>query len=134
MFERTKLFWGRLLGRPATAAVTAVDTEDRRVWVRYPADLQTSYRPTGTPERTRLSARVRNISLGGINLFGNRAFKPGELLTVELPGADDQRRCNVLACVVHCAEDDGGWSIGCTFARDLSDADLASFGARRERN
>ena len=132
MFERTKSFWRRLLGRPATVTAS-VDTEDRRIWVRYPADLETAYKPAGAPESTRLSARVRNISLGGINLLGSRAFQPGELLTVELPGADDQSWSNVLACVVHCAEDDDGYSIGCTFSRDLSDTDLASFGARRER-
>jgi c-di-GMP-binding flagellar brake protein YcgR len=134
MFALTKTFWRRLVGRPSASANGTVQTDDRRVWVRYPADLQTACKPAGAPDSTRLSARVRNISLGGINLLGSRAFKPGELLTVELPGADEESRCNVLACVVHCAEDEGGWSIGCTFSRDLSDADLSSFGARRERN
>jgi c-di-GMP-binding flagellar brake protein YcgR len=136
MFERTKTFWRRLLGRAGQTTTATLDagTEERRVWIRYPADLQTAYKPSGAPDSTRLSARVRNISLGGINLVGNRSFQPGELLTVELPGATEETRCNVLACVVHCAEEEAGeWSLGCTFSRELTDDDLASFGARRER-
>src|SRR5436309_3363082 len=40
----------------------------------------------------------------------------------------------VLACVVHCTLETGGeWSVGCTFSRELSDADLAEFGARRPK-
>jgi c-di-GMP-binding flagellar brake protein YcgR len=136
MFERTRTFWQRLLGRPAQGEVATMDhdNEDRRVWARYPANLETVYKPAGAPDSTRLTAQVRNISLGGINLLGGRPFELGELLTVELPGATEQSRCNVLACVVHCAEGpDGEWSLGCTFSRELTDEDLASFGARRER-
>jgi hypothetical protein len=134
MFARTMTFWRRLLGRPAAAAATATATGDeRRVWLRHPADLETSVKPAAAPDGTRLSARVRNISLGGINLLGSRAFTPGELLSVELPGDSEATRCNVLACVVHCAEErPGEWSLGCTFSRELSDDDLATFGARRE--
>jgi hypothetical protein len=77
---------------------------------------------------------VRNISLGGVNLLSRRPLAPGEMLTIELPGATETSRCQVLACVVHCVEDgDGEWSLGCTFARELSDRDLAAFGAKRER-
>ena len=137
MFERTRNFWRRLLGRPATSAggnVAVATGEERRVWVRYPADLETSYTPAGMPETARFSARVRNISLGGVNLLADRPFRPGELLTVELPGATDETRCNVLACVVHCQEEGPGeWSLGCTFSRELNDEDLEAFGARRER-
>jgi c-di-GMP-binding flagellar brake protein YcgR len=108
--------------------------DERRVWIRYPADLATAYKPAGAFDSARLSARVRNISLGGINLAGNRPFQPGELLTVELPGANEEARCKVLACVVHCEEEQAGeWSVGCTFSRELSADDLAHFGARRER-
>jgi hypothetical protein len=137
MFERTRSFWRRLLGKTASAVSSQGQegAEERRVWLRYPADLETSYEPATVPGGTRLAARVRNISLGGINLLGNRSFEPGELLSVELPGATEQTTTNVLACVVHCqAEKEGEWSLGCTFSRELSDEDLESFGARRERH
>jgi PilZ domain len=138
MFERTVSFWKRLLGRPtaATSAVAVQETEDeRRIWVRYPADLETSYRPEGQAHGTRLSARVRNISLGGICLSVDRPFMPGDLLSVELPGATEQSRCHVLACVVHAGlGDEGEWILGCTFSRELSNNDLEAFGARRQRS
>jgi len=135
VFERTKNLWRRLLGAPGTSATATLEDDERRVWARYPTDLETHYKPAGAPDTTRLSARVRNISLGGVNLIGNRAFQPGELLNVELPGATEEDRCDVLACVVHCAEEaPNEWSLGCTFSRELSDDDLASFGARRERH
>jgi c-di-GMP-binding flagellar brake protein YcgR len=132
MFDFTKNFWRRLTGKSLqTPTATA---EERRVWIRYPADLQTTYKPAGAPASSRLSARVRNISLGGVNLIGNRPFQPGELLSVELPAHDGDLSSNVLACVVHCAEEGTDeWSLGCTFSRELTDADLEAFGARRER-
>jgi c-di-GMP-binding flagellar brake protein YcgR len=136
MFKRTMTFWRRLLGRPGRTATATLESgsDERRVWIRYPADLEAAFKPSGLFDSARLSARVRNISLGGINLAGDRPFQPGELLTIELPGANEESPCNVLACVVHCAEEQAGeWSLGCTFSRELTDEDLAHFGARRER-
>ncbi len=104
MFERTMSFWKRLLGRhPAAEDGASVKQaeEDRRVWVRYPADLPTTYQPASKEETVRLTARVRNVSLGGVSLAVDRPFQPGEMLSVELPGATDESRCKVLACVVH---------------------------------
>ena len=96
MLDFTKTFWKRLLGRHSQAATATMDAaaEERRVWIRYPADMKTTFQPAGAPANTRLSARVRNISLGGINLIGNRSFEPGELLTVELPGASEEGPCS----------------------------------------
>src|SRR5690242_3805741 len=123
MFERTVSFWKRLLGRQAPAeGASGVQQaeEERRVWVRYPADLETTVQAAGSPDAVRLSARVRNVSLGGVSLAVDRPFEPGDLLSVELPGATEQTRCNVLACVVHVGEmPEGGWVLGCTFSREL---------------
>src|SRR5438045_1407087 len=100
MFERTMSFWKRLLGRQSELrGGTAVQQaeEDRRVWVRFPADLETTVQPAGKAEVVRLAARVRNVSLGGVSLSVDRAFEPGDLLSVELPGATDESRCKLLA-------------------------------------
>jgi hypothetical protein len=79
-----------------------------------------------------LPARVRNISRGGINLVLKRAFEPGTLLSVDLPGS--ALTIEVLACVVRCEElEEESWELGCTFAAELSDEDLQLFGARREK-
>jgi c-di-GMP-binding flagellar brake protein YcgR len=135
MFGRTVSKWRRLLHAEPEAVdgeVAQAVQEDRRVWVRYPADLETTYQPVSESDSRRLSARVRNISLNGINLLVNRPFTPGDLLSVELPRAGDSSPYTVLACVVHASpHGEGEWAVGCTFSRELGDEDLQTFGARR---
>lgn len=130
MFNRILELCRRLLGK--TSAASSAD-EDRRVWVRHPSSAQTVVQPTADSVDTRLSARVRNVSRGGLNLLVNQRFEPGELISVDLPGATAQSLSTVLACVIHVNEEAGGWSLGCTFAEELSDADLAAFGAKRQK-
>src|SRR5262249_55609707 len=121
-----------LVGRQPKSAGSVAE-EDRRVWVRFPADLETTYQPAGNA--VRLAARVRDVSIGGLSLEVDRCFDPGDLLSVELPGATEQSRTTVLACVVHVTpRADSGWVLGCTFARELNAEDLAASGARRERH
>jgi hypothetical protein len=80
----------------------------------------------------RLSARVRDISRGGIQLVLTCLVDTGSLLSIELPGASPEATSTVLAYVVRVnAADEGEWHVGCTFATELEDADLAPLGARR---
>jgi hypothetical protein len=137
MFERAVSFWKRLLGRASRSSASqgGQALEERRVWLRYPADLETTYQVPDGPDARRFSARVRDISLGGVSLAVDRPFEPGGLLSVELPGATEHARCTALACVVHVtASAPGEWTIGCTFSRELSEDDLEAFGVRRERH
>jgi c-di-GMP-binding flagellar brake protein YcgR len=136
MFERTKTFWRKWVGPGSEAGNVAVmdGQEDRRQWSRLSADLQTVVKPAGAPDSARLHVRVRNISLGGINLLASRAFQPGEMLTIEVPDAADGVASTALACVIHCSQEPTGqWAVGCDFSRELSELDLAAFGAKRER-
>ena len=85
-------------------------------------------RPVTLPESAPLEVRVRNISRAGVNLLVTRGFETGTLLSLELPGS------TVLACVVQVAQDGSGqWCLACTFVNQLTDGDLAPFGARVER-
>ena len=53
------------------------------------------------------------------------------MLSLELRADQDEVR-TVLACVVRSnATDDGAWSLGCVFSRELSDEDLGAFGAQK---
>src|SRR5215471_8214235 len=127
MFARTVSLWRRLVNTEPQAAegeVAQATAEDRRVWVRHPADLEATYQPLGGPDESRFSARVRNLSLNGINLLVKRPFQAGDMLSVELPSAADGASCSVLACVVHVTpQGQGEWVVGCTFSRELSDED-----------
>jgi hypothetical protein len=108
--------------------------EDRRIWVRYPCDVEAVCQPADNPQAQRVSARVRNVSRGGINLIMAEPVATGSLMSVELPCASSDKASTVLAYVVRVAAcDHGEWSIGCTFASELNDNDLKPFGAKRRK-
>jgi hypothetical protein len=125
MFARAWSSWGRLLGLGGAPSRT---DEDRRAWGRFPSTVETVCRPAGAVEGEPLTARVQDVSRGGIQLVLERAFEPGELLGIALPGAAGGETSTLLACVVRSQPVDGGrWALGCRFATQLSDEDLARF-------
>jgi hypothetical protein len=136
MFRLAARSWNRLVGKvPLVAAKDgdqpAPDREDRRVWVRYPCNLETTCQSTHPTIPLRLSARVKDISRGGISLFMNCRFEPGAMLSIDLPSATGQTS-TVLAYVVRSRSNrDGEWAVGCTFAIELSTEDLEHLGAPR---
>ena len=134
MFERTFSFWRRLVGKnPSEESDIAQD--DRRIWVRYPAEIQANIYLNGKVEPTRLAVEVKDISLGGANLIVEREFAPGSMLSLELPRSTEGDTHEVLACVVRVGEaGPGKWSLGCVFSRELTDHDLEGFGAKRIRH
>jgi hypothetical protein len=128
MFSRAFSSVGRLLG----LGQPRDPDEERRVWGRLECDIETSIEPaSGGAESFPLPARVRNISRGGINLTVGCPFEPGSLVSVRLPV---EGGTEVLACVVRCEQDGRVWGLGCTFSAQLSDEDLRSLGARREKS
>jgi c-di-GMP-binding flagellar brake protein YcgR len=136
MFERTFSFWRRLVNKVHPSQVPA--SQERRLWVRYPAELQTNVQLAAeaeTAQPTRFSVSVRDISLGGANLLADRAFETGQMLGIELPQAGKDESHTVLACIVRVVpEGPGQWALGCVFSRELTDEDLEGFGAKRVRH
>ncbi|MBX9678327.1 MAG: PilZ domain-containing protein [Gemmataceae bacterium] len=131
MFERTFTFWRRLVGKQPAKSAEAQD--DRRLWVRYPADLTTQVRPHEEPHAQQVAARIRDISRGGANLLLDRSFEEGEMISLELPDTNGGT-FEVLGCAVRCSEESAGvFSLGCVFSRELTDDDLMRLGARRVR-
>jgi hypothetical protein len=137
MLERTLTSLGHVVGwrRPhPNDEVTANRGTERRIWVRYPCDVEATCQPADSAEAMRLSARVRNISRGGIHFLLNCPVEAGSLVSVELPGAGGNTVSTVLAYVVRVAPDaEGEWSVGCTFATELQEGDLEPFGVGRVR-
>ena len=135
MFERTASLWRRLVGanpgqQTSGGTATAVH-EDRRLWCRYKSDSEATLQ-LGSDDR--VSARVRDISLGGANLVVNRPVSSGQMLTLELPSANGQELQVVLACVVRVVPTgEGEWSVGCVFSRELSPEDLDRLGAEPKK-
>jgi hypothetical protein len=135
MLERTVSLLRRLVGIDAPLALDpGPDETDRRASARYRTELEVVCRPAGDALAETLTGRVLNISLGGIRLVVDRRFEPGDLLSIELPGVEGRPSHTVLACVVHVTPlSRGEWTLGCNFSCELTDGDLAAFGARRQR-
>jgi hypothetical protein len=135
MLERTVSLLRRLVGMDTPLALDPGPGEtDRRASARYRTELEVTCRPAGDGPAEPLTGRVINISLGGIRLVADRRFDPGDLLSIELPGVEGRPTHTVLACVVHVSPlSHGEWTLGCNFSCELTDDDLAAFGARRQR-
>src|SRR5262249_46701248 len=104
---------------------------ERRVWVRYPATVATrcDTNGAGTPP---MAVRIRNVSHQGISLQIARQLKPGDLVNIDLPGRAGAISTRILAYVKHATAQAGGdWVVGCVFAAELDEADLAAFGVSR---
>ena len=136
MFQRAASVWRKLTHQPVPVRPSdaAAAEEDRRVWVRRQVRIETRVTPSAEDE-TPLSARILDVSSGGVKLLVGRAFQPGDLLTLELPSRAGAPSVTVLACVAHSqSEGEQEWSLGCRFSAELSEADLAAFGAVRSKS
>src|SRR5260370_30006423 len=124
-----------LMPNPTSAMATNTPTSlgvDRRVWVRYSCDLQsTCHSQKGTDELS-WSARVRDISRGGLNLQLNRFFEPGSILSVDVPLGPDLTTRALIVRVVHALNfGPASWSLGCAFEKPLEEEDLLAFQAKK---
>jgi hypothetical protein len=116
-------------GLAASAAVPS--GPERRVWVRSLSDVETNCKLADAPATGRMLARIRNVSQGGANLLVPQPLPPGALLSIEMPGTGPGDEYFVLACVIRsAAQPHGEWSLGCTFARELSEEEVQSLVSR----
>src|SRR6202453_4521235 len=110
MFERTFSFWRRLVGKSEPASP---GDEERRLWVRHPANLSTTVSPSTNGHAVRVSSQVRDISRGGVHLVVAHPFESGQLITIELPLAGSEQTQSVLACIVRVVKEaEDRWALG----------------------
>ncbi len=90
---------------------------ERRRWVRYPTNMGTFWQ-TVTGQEICYSARVQDISQGGVRLLVNQRFEPGTLLRILLNKAVEAR-------LVHATPTgDNKWALGCEFKLVLSEEEI----------
>jgi hypothetical protein len=76
-----------------------------------------------SPDQTKLQARIRDVSLGGIGLVLPRRFERGTGLAIDVPGPDGGH--TVFARVVRVAQTGSdSWLIGCAFVGELIDDEV----------
>jgi hypothetical protein len=102
-----------------------LEPNERRAWVRFPCDLGSACYPTTSDDHTRWAARMHDVSRGGVGLIVDRRFEPGTILNIQLEGDEQDLPAVLLARVVHITAHKGGkWSLGCRFARELTQKDM----------
>jgi len=110
-------------GSPASAP--DLKAIERRAWVRYACDFPTSCHPISAERAAGWSARIHNVSCGGLNLVGSRRFEVGTLLLIEIGHANDTLPATLLARVVHVSRKDKIlWAMGCAFPYALSEDEV----------
>lgn len=98
---------------------------DKRAWLRCSTNRNARFQKIGEAEVSTCPARVVNLSAAGAGLVVPCQLESGALLNLELLDTDDQLIRTILACVVYVAgRDDGTWSVGCNFIRELSGDEL----------
>jgi hypothetical protein len=106
---------------------------DRRVWVRYSCDLASSCQEARGGDEVSWSARVRDISRGGIKLHLNRPFETGTALNVDISNGQGDESRTFTVRVVHAHQQaPGSWSLGCAFDKELAEQDLHFFQVRQQ--
>jgi hypothetical protein len=98
---------------------------EHRAWVRFPCDLEASYRLVRVTERELSQAKVVDLSASGTGLVVDRPIEAGSLVNIVLTAARGQYSLKTLACVVRVTErQDGTRVLGCNFIRELNEREL----------
>lgn len=107
----------RLSGKRPTQFLLA----ERRTSLRFPCDLQVSYRTSGGKTGLWWNAQVRNLSLRGIALITVRSYAVGTWLTIRIQPKHGGGPLLVQAQVRHVQPDGPArWYIGCVFMHPLA--------------
>ena len=97
---------------------------ERRVSVRWQSSQQASCHFATLAKITSRWAQVLTVSSKGICLSLPVPLDPGQEIFIELPCKDPAKPQAVTAFAVHAQPQDASWTIGCTFARDLTAEEL----------
>jgi hypothetical protein len=96
-------------------------TTERRKYVRFSADMGTRFQLTMAGDHLFYSARIRNISRGGVKLLADRRLEPGTVVKVMVLEP-------MKALVAHCSpQENGAYGLGLTFVKDISLPEMLSF-------
>jgi DNA-binding NarL/FixJ family response regulator len=104
---------------------TARTNEERRESARRSCELAPRCYPLSAPTGERWRAELCDISASGARLVLDRPVEAGTLLVLELPATSEAPPRRFVARAIRVAlMSEGRWTLGCVFARRLSDARL----------
>ncbi len=100
------------------------EAPERRRSERHPCELPVRFRLPLHASEPPAEGTAEDISQGGIRLRTEERHVPGSILSLELAPGTRQTRA-ILARVVYLREENGGWVMGCAFARPISEEEVA---------
>jgi PilZ domain len=101
---------------------------ERRASTRYPCNLATSCRLAAAIKGQEHSARVRNISAGGVSLVISHGFSSDDILAVELRSMPRNFARQLKVRVIYCIEHPSGdYIVGGSFISPLTEDEVTAF-------
>jgi PilZ domain len=101
---------------------------DRRAWIRFGADLDAECHAKGAMKDAGWTAKVKDISKGGVGLLLRHRFKPGTQLMMELKSRDGtfchRAAITAVRVIAFLSGNRPQWFMGCSFDTPLADEDL----------
>jgi hypothetical protein len=108
-----------------------VNEDDRRIHPRFDTNVNTVCRTVA--ENQPIHARIRNVSLSGVNVGVDQEIPQGTMIRIELPHAAKGHFTTVLACVMNVKpESTNHWSLGCMFSQELTEAEMHLMGGEKK--
>jgi hypothetical protein len=111
------------LPRPGPANVPLVE---RRTGTRFDINFGAFFHPLPGNEQF-YSARIKNLSRGGIALIANRPFEAATRFVILLSKPAEVRLIHTTSTP------QGHWLLGCVFTKELSEEDLSVMLAKHEK-
>lgn len=100
----------------ASGLVGQLQQGERRAWVRYPSQLNSTCQRLPAKGEESWPARIQNVSVSGLGLITNRCFTVGTELAVDIMDAEGKQSQTVRARVEHTTTwAEGSWLLGCSF-------------------
>ena len=117
-----------MFSSPRAQVVDNPVKKERRSWDRIPVQKQVFCQNVQGEDEICWSARVTDISRGGIGLLSPHKFEPATIIRIgKADGAEASSRL-IQALVVRAHQSPGEkWILGCAFTKELSEAELLTW-------
>jgi hypothetical protein len=123
-----------MFSSPRAQVVDNPVKKERRSWDRLPVQIQVFCQNVQGEGELCWSARVIDISCGGIGLLSPHKFEPATIIRIDKANWAEGSSRLVQATVVRAQRSPGGkWTLGCSLIKELSEAELLVWIGRNNR-
>src|SRR5438270_4616910 len=92
---------------------------ERRAWIRFDTELEAAGQAKGAMKDVGWTAKVKDLSQGGVGLLLRHRFRPGTQLTMEFKSRDgsycQRASMTVVRVIAFLSGNRPQWFMGCTF-------------------